>query len=282
MTLPDIAAYAPYVSALAIALPMVAVIVRGRSFFPLHYRLWRLTYRKGDVSSEWLDKAINERVELMKCRSLVMWADSLAQARQIEKWAGERGIDLGTLGECGKFFERNELDVDRKIWKMATFRNVAFVLVYVAALFAIGGVALITKDEAVFSPETLGHSIHMSATTARPPGAHRFMAMTIKDCDSGEDPAGFGSDREIACGMLRDRHLPAAVSSIVGQQQAAGGALCVLAISMVIWLYVRGRSLRAAHAVLHQLRKREAEMARPQADGILSGGGVTSHGPGAG
>lgn len=258
MTLQDIAAYAPFISALAVALPMAAIIIRGRSFFPLHYRLWRLTYRKGDVSSDWLDKAISERVELMKFRSLVMWVDSYAQAKQVEIWASKRSVDLGTLGECGKYFDREKMEVSQKIWSMSTFRNVAFGLAYVAALFAIGGVALITKDEAMFSPEKVGHSIYMSATTARPSSARRFMAMTIKDCGSSEDPADFGADKELACGMLRDPHLPAAVSSIVRQQQGAGGALCMLSIFIVIWLYFRGRSLRATHAVLQQLRTQEA------------------------
>ncbi|UPG88334.1 DUF6216 family protein [Luteibacter aegosomaticola] len=256
--LPDPTPLAPYLSALAVALPVAWLAIRGRSLFPLRLRLWRLIHRKADVEAEWLAGPIRERMELMKCRALVMWADSYAEARRVEAWATARGVDLGTLGECRNYFDRKALTISDKLPHLWRVRGTALVFAYIACLFMTFGAILLSKDEAMVSLKANGHRFYLSAEGAHPLGVPRYAAMTVTDCKTNDDPAGFNGDRADVCDILSDPHLPAAVVSDVKAQHLAGGALCVLAAFVLLLLYRWTASVRSSHAVRDQIERHAA------------------------
>lgn len=197
---------APYASGLTFVLvvgPFIWVVARSRSLFMVRQRLWRLLHRRADRQEAWLDEAVLERLELMRFRALVMWADSLAEARRLTEFAKGNGIDVGVLGDCGKYFNRHRLVLRDKLPPLLERKVMAGVgraiLAGMIAFFA----AHLLDDGTYLRLRHDGTWFIATQTSARPLWGGTGNVMTVNDCKAGTDRAGFGQEnRAIICRTL--------------------------------------------------------------------------------
>ena len=250
----------PLVAAAVLASPLVWVSLRVRSLFLLRARLWRWANKHDGGGHEWLGEPIAQRRELMKFRSLLAWADSYPQAQRVAVWATTHGIDLGTLGECGKYFDPNELAITGEPKKPHGLW--APVLLFLGYILLVCGFLLAIKSDAILNLRSNGHWVSLTETSARPASAHRYAAMTLADCKAGRDPAGLAGDRADACDFLADPRLPAMVAETVAGQKAAGGMLALVAFLMIWTAFGNvtvSREARAIRAVRNDLKWHESQ-----------------------
>ncbi|WP_043694381.1 DUF6216 family protein [Luteibacter sp. 9133] len=197
---------APYASVLTVVLvvgPFIWVVSRSRSLFMVRQRLWRLLHHRADGQEAWLDEAVRERFELMRFRALVMWADSLAEARRLTEFARGRGIDVGVLGDCGKYFNRHKLALRDKLPSLLGRKALAGIgRAILAGAIAISAAHLL-DDGTYLRLRHDGTWFVATQTSARPVWSDTGNVMTVDDCKAGTDRAGFGEqNRAIVCRTL--------------------------------------------------------------------------------
>lgn len=257
-TLKALPALAPYLSALVAVIPFIWLMTRSRSMFPLRWLLWRMSHRKDTSGKEWLKQPIDERVELLKMRALLVWADSYKEARELADWAKERDIDLGTLGECRWHFDREKRQITPKLWRVASVSLLSTFLVYAACVGATFGGILAAKDEAMVWLRGNGHGLYLGNGTVRPFDSNHFAPMTWADCKTKDDPAGLIGDREVACKMLADPHFSAEVRETLLGQRVAGISICLIALFLACLGPFWTSTVRSAHAVARLIARYDA------------------------
>lgn len=253
------APYASLVTATLVLLPLAWVVARSRSLFMVRQRLWRLLHRRPAGEEPWLDEAVRERFELMRFRALVMWADSLAEARRINDWAKGQGIDVGLLGDCGKYFHRHRLAVREKLpallgakaWttmvKLVLFGGIAMM----AALGTEDGAYLRLRHDHTWIVATAGH--------ARPALGGTGREMTLDDCKARQDTAGFGEEnRAIVCRTLGAEGLDKLLREGLLAQRALLAFAGLWCLGGVWAVQHNLAALRAAHATRAWLGLRAA------------------------
>jgi len=250
---------APYFSALVAAIPFVWLMTRSRSMFPLRWLLWRMSHRKDTVGDEWLKRPIEERIELVKMRALLVWADSYKDARELATWAAERDIDLGTLGECRWHFDRDKRQISPKLWTVSSVSLLSTLLIYAACVAATFGGILAAKDEAMVWLKSNGHGLYLTESSVRPFHSRHYVSMHATDCAGKADPAGLNEDREVACEMLADPHLSAAVRETLVGQRVFGISICVLALFLACFGPFWTSTVRSAQAVRRLIERYDAK-----------------------
>jgi len=151
----SVGGYAGAVSAVAIVLTFVWIMVRARTAFPILYRLWKWTHRKAPVKDPALAKAIRARLDLVLFRYLFMPVAHIGQMRKVLTWAEQHDIDVGTLAECGVYFNSKTLTLKdklpRKGWTYGGSIVFGLVLAMCASFFVWivvqTGAILIFKDD---------------------------------------------------------------------------------------------------------------------------------------
>jgi len=151
----SVGGYAGAVSAVAIVLTFVWIVVRARTAFPILYRLWRWTHRRAPVKDPLLAKAIRARLDLVLFRYLFMPVAHIGQMRKVLSWAEKHDIDMGTLAECGAYFNAKTLTLKSKLpgrgWTYGGTIAFGFVLALCASFFVWivvqTGAILIFKDD---------------------------------------------------------------------------------------------------------------------------------------
>ncbi|MEX1827046.1 DUF6216 family protein [Luteibacter sp. CQ10] len=265
---------APYASALTLALviaPFIWVVARSRSLFMVRHRLWRLLHRRPENQEAWLDEAIRERFELMRFRALVMWADSLAEARRITAWASAQGIDVGVLGDCGKYFNRHKLALRERLPPLLKAKVATGVI---RALLAGGIVIALAQG---FDHRTLLRLRHDSSwllatpTSAEPLWGGTGEVMTIDDCKAGRDPSGFGAEnRAIVCRVLGAEGLQKFLDEGLFAQRALIGFIILMLVGAIGALQHNLYALRAAWAMHACLNFSEAVRSSASPEGAAS------------
>jgi hypothetical protein len=250
---------APYASAItvaAIVVPLLWVVARSRSLFMVRHRLWRLLHRSTTGQEAWLDEAVRERFELMRFRALVMWADSLAEARRISTWATGQGIDLGSLGDCGKYFHRHRLDLREKLPPLLRAKAVTDVAILAFAGAIITLASLAGGDAALLRLRHDHTWIVTSPVAARPLTGGTGQDMTLDDCKTHTDAAGFGeANRAIVCRTLADADLKKLVKEGLFAQRMLLLVAILGLLGLIATLQRNLAALRAAHATRAWLQR---------------------------
>jgi hypothetical protein len=242
---------------LTLAVPLAWVVVRSRSLFLLNYRLW-VTANKDDLAKgDWLSKHLQRRSELMKCRALLVNVDSHPQACRVSAWSESHGLDIGTIGEAGEYFDLEKLEIKKKVPSEKSVDVVSYALRYLSVIFLVFGVMCVSREEALlhFTSER-GGSFYVTNYSAYPFGGRRYLAMTADDCKKNLDPSKFGDIRKDVCDVLNDPHLPAAVSDTVVEQKTLGLMFLLLSPLLFLWTVRWKISVRAARAIQNELQRK--------------------------
>ncbi|QWT22084.1 hypothetical protein KPL74_08765 [Bacillus sp. NP157] len=247
--------FLPWISCLtplAVAAALLWVMLRGKSMYPFWLRLWTLFHRKEPADVDWLAGAMDERRALLKFRVLFGWADTLAQARRMERWARTQGTDLGSVCDCGEFFDRRKLRLRPLPSKGGVVARIIPLFLVVATLTGFGLVAVSTTD-AVFSVNANGRLLSVDGTTVRVFGEARWTGLDKAGCAGTDDFGHLGDDRAVACDILGSSRLEQHVRDVVRAQRVVGGLafFYALLIGVPAWRY--GASLRAAFALKREL-----------------------------
>jgi hypothetical protein len=245
---------------LALAGPLAWVVVKSKSLFLLNYRLWVSANRKDLAKGDWLSMHLQQRSELMKCRALLVNVGTYPQARRVATWSESHGLDMGTIGEAGGYFDLDKLEIRGKVPKEATVDFTSFAVRYLSIIFLVFGIICVSREEALihFTSER-GGSFYVTKDSAYPFGGRRYLAMTIDDCKKGLDPSKFGDLRKDVCDVLSDPHLPAAVSDTVVEQKTLGSMLLLLSPLLFLWTVRWKTSVRAARAIQNELQRKNSE-----------------------
>jgi hypothetical protein len=243
---------APYASAITVAavvVPLVWVVARSRSLFMVRHRLWRLLHRSTAGQEAWLDEAVRQRFELIRFRALVMWADSLAEARSIAEWAAGRGIDLGAIGDCGRYFHRHRLGLREKLPPLAN----AKAFTHVVSLFCAGAIvtfaSLAAGDAALLRLRHDHTWIVASTVAAKPLTGGTGREMMLDDCKANVDSAGFGEEnRAIVCRTLADPELAKLIREGLLAQRMMLLVAALATLGLMATLQRKLATVRAAHA----------------------------------
>lgn len=248
-----------YLTPLAVVGALFSVMIRGKSMYPVWLRLWSLFHSKEPADVRWLASAMDERRALLKFRVLFGWVDTHAQAQRMEKWAQGRGVDLGSVCDCGDLFDRRELCLKALPSKVGVFARVIPLYLVVASLVGIGAMTLLTSD-AIFSLKSNGRLLAVDGTTVRAFGQERWTALDKAACAGTEDPGHLGGDRAVACDLLLSNRIARHVTDVIRAQHVFGWLALFYAffIGIPAWRY--GGSLRAAFALERELaRSRDGE-----------------------
>jgi hypothetical protein len=243
---------APYASAItvaAIVVPLIWVVARSRSLFMVRHRLWRLLHRSTSGQEPWLDEAVRERFELMRFRALVMWADSLAEAPRISTWAAGQRIDLGSLGDCGKYFHRHRLAIREKLPPLFRAKGATEAAVLFCAGVIITLASLAAGDAALLRLRHDRTWIVASTVAARPLTAGTGRDMSLDDCKANLDRAGFGEEnRAIVCRTLAAQDLNKLVKEGLFAQRMLLLVAVLGLLGLIATLQRNLAALLAAHA----------------------------------
>lgn len=243
---------APYASVLTVAVvvvPLVWVVGRSRSLFMVRHYLWRLLHRRPAGAEPWLDEAVRERIELVRFRALVMWADSLVEARRITAWAEGEGIDVGLLGDCGTYFNRRGLVLCDPLppLREGKRQTKAKCLLLLAAILLTASMA--SGDAALLRLRHDHTWILASTVAASPLLGGTGKEMTLEDCKAGTDTAGFGEEnRIIVCRTLAEKGMARIVKEGLDSQRLLLLALALGFAAVIASLQRKSAALRAAHA----------------------------------
>lgn len=255
---PTLGHYMPFISALLIAAPFAWIDVRSRSLFVLRYRLWRLTQPKGEVKDELIREAIQTRADLISFRSVLMWADTPGDAHRLVKFAVENELDVGSIGECGSYFDRRGLCVRDHVpgWKSTV------VISAVSAYLLFAGVALFLtlgiQGRALVGFKDGGPWIWLGKDSVSLfHGAHG-QTFIPSDCGKTEGRAGFtATQASHLCSFFRDPALPRVVNEGLSAQRWLAGVGCAFLLtwlaSVLRWLH----AVRAAHFIRQWLERRQ-------------------------
>jgi hypothetical protein len=154
-TIKGVAQIAWWLPPLIVAIPFAWIVIRSGSTFALRHRLWRLTHPEQSIEDTDIRAAVKERADLIAFRALLMRADSLGEAKRIIAWANVNGIDVGTVGDCQRYFHRQDLKVKDSVPSLAKTKLLSIAVYYLLAVFAViavglalqSGVLLVFKDD---------------------------------------------------------------------------------------------------------------------------------------
>jgi len=236
------------ITPVALAGALFWIMWRAKSMYPLWLRLWTMFHRKEPADSEWLAAAMDDRRALLKFRVLFGWVDTLPQGLRLEAWAKKRGVDVGSVCDCGEFFDRQALRLKQLPSKVGAILRIAPAYLAVCVLVVFGVMALTTTDS-VFGLNTTGRLLAVDGTSVRALGQERWTALTKADCAGSEDPGHLGGDRAAACGILQYDRLARRVTDTVVAQREAGGVAFLYAFLIGVPALRYATSLRAAGAL---------------------------------
>ncbi|MEP6899827.1 MAG: DUF6216 family protein [Rhodanobacter sp.] len=209
--------FLPYLSSItsvAIVGALFWILWRGKSMYPFWLRLWNLFHRKEPADTPWLATAMDERRALLKFRVLFGWVDTLSQALRLESWAKKHGVDVGSVCDCGEFFDRQTLKLKDLPSKVGAVAQIVPAYLAVVLLVGFGLMATATTD-GVFRLKATGRLLAIDGTMVRPLGKGRWTTLTKADCAGQEDPGDLGVDRAAACHILQYDRLARRVADTV-------------------------------------------------------------------
>jgi hypothetical protein len=210
----------PYLSALLLAIPLAWISLRSRSLFLLRYRFWRLVQSKEAITDPAILKAVQERADLMSFRVLLMRADTPGEALRLASFAQRHGLDVGTLGECGRYFHRHKLAIKERLPDLGRTKGASIGINYLLwmAVFVMTAVAIQSKALVAFKDD--GTWFWLGTNSAQLLRDSHGQIFTIADCQKNEGGAGFDAvHSKQVCGIFKDPSLMQNVTETVSSQR---------------------------------------------------------------
>lgn len=259
--------YIPLLSAFLVAVPFAWMAFRSRSLFVLRYRLWRLTQPKGDIQDELVREAVQARADLISFRSVLMWADTPGDAHRLAQFAKERDLDVGSIGECGSYFDRQGLRVRDNVpsWKSTVAISAVPIYLFCAAVALL--LMLGVQDRALVAFKGGGSWLWLGTSSARLFHGSHNQTFTQSDCSKPGPRAGFTAEEaKNLCTFFADPSLAQGVQDGVSSQRwlALVGSCFFLGLLAIVLRHLH--AVRAAHTVrgwLEQTQGRTEDQAGP-------------------
>lgn len=244
---------------LIVAIPFAWIMLRSGSTFTLRHRLWRLTHPEKSIENDDIRKAVKERADLIAFRALLMRADTLGETKRIIAWAKANEIDVGTLGDCQRYFHRHDLKLKASIPDLAKAKIFSIGIYYVLAVIAVIGLSLALQSGVLLSfkdDHTLFFLSTKSAELLREQTG--FAVLVPGDCPKPDGWAGFSKQHAASiCSAFKSAGLADQVASGLRLQRWVG--LAILA-SALLGFFRRSRrvlAIRSAHSVRAWLALRQ-------------------------
>lgn len=250
--------YIQVISSLLIAAPFAWMAIRSRSLFVLRYRLWRLTQPKGDIQDELIREAVQTRADLISFRSVLMWADTPGNAHQLAKFAKEKELDVGSIGECGSYFDRDTLRVRDNVpsWKSAVAVSALpiYLLCAVVALLLMVGI----QDRALVTFKGGGPWFWLGNSSARLVHGNHNQTFTSSGCGKSGGRAGFTAEQaKDLCSFFADPSLAQGVRDGVTSQRWLALIVSCALLTLLAFILRHLHAVRAAHVVRQWLERME-------------------------
>lgn len=252
--------HVPEISAFLAAFPFAWMAYRSRSLFVLRYRLWRLTQPRGDIQDELIREAVQTRADLISFRSVLVWADTPGDAHRLAEFAKSRRLDVGSLGDCGPYFDRDALRVKDKVPSLKStkvFTGIAFYVIGALLVLLLMGAS---QERALAAFKDGGSWFWLGHDNARLFLGNHNRSFMQTDCGQTGGVAGFTADQsKQLCSIFADPLLPQEIAAgVMSQRWAALIGSCVLLMLLVITLNLL-HAVRSAHAVRAWLARVESQ-----------------------
>jgi hypothetical protein len=244
---------------LIVALPFAWVMLRSGSTFALRHRFWRLTRPEKSIENDDIRNAVKERADLIAFRALLMRADTLGETKRIIAWANANEIDVGTVGDCQRYFHRQDLKLKASIPDLAKTKFFSIAIYYILAVIAVIGLDLALQSGVLLSfkdDHTLFFLSTKSAQLFREQGG--IAVLVPGDCPKPDGWAGFSKQHAASiCSAFKSAGLSEQLDA--GLRFQRWFALAILASALLGFLKRSRRvlAIRSAHAVRSWLALRE-------------------------
>lgn len=233
-----------------LTVPVIWVIFRSGSFFPIDHLFWKLSHPEKQVSDPRIQNAIRQRADLIAFRATLMRADHVPEMSRLLDWAKQYEIDIGTVGECGRYFHRQDLKLKGKIFNFGAAKGLARVGYVAVVLLFISSVSWASQSQLLlwFSDD---HTLfYLSKDSAQLFHSKNLSALVPKDCPKLEGWGGFNAiHTKVICEVFQGNDLPAIIESGVRAQRILGLTGIALSLFLFFWIRRKLTAVRSAHAV---------------------------------
>lgn len=264
-TIKGVAQVAWWLPPLIVAIPFAWIVIRSGSTFALRHRFWRLTHPEQSIEDVGIRAAVKERADLIAFRALLMRADTLGEARRIIAWASANGIDVGTVGDCQRYFHRQDLRVKGPLPSLAKTKLISIAIYYLLAVFAVIAIGLALQSSVLLVFKDDHTMFYLSTKSAQLFHGGGIAVLVPADCPKPDGWAGFNKVHAASiCSSFKGAALPQQIDSALSAQRLL--ALSFL-VSTLLGFSKWSRhvlAVRSAHAV-------KAWLAQPKATASNNG-----------
>lgn len=244
---------------LIVAVPFAWIMFRSGSTFALRHRFWRLTRPEQSIEDDDIRKAVTERADLIAFRALLMRADNLGEAKRLISWAKANDVDVGTLGESERYFDRRTMAFKEPIPTAATASALSPLIYYFLSLVALVAIFLVFQSSVLLKFKDDSTWFLLSKTNAQllhTPGSLTMLASG--DCPKPAGWAGFDAKHTAAiCSAFKGAGLNQQIDQALLTQRIS--ALSILAMALFCFSGWSRRiiAIRGATSIVHQLVQRQ-------------------------
>lgn len=233
-----------------LAVPVVWVIFRSGSFFPVNHLFWKLSHPEKQVSDPRLQNAIRQRADLIAFRATLMRADHASEMSRLLDWAQQYEIDIGTVGECGRYFHRQDLRLKDKVPNLDAAKWWAFVGYGAVVLLLLLSASWASQSRLLLSFNDDHSLVYLSEDSAQLFRSNGLSALVPKDCPKPTGWGGFNAAHtKVICDAFQGNDLPVIIKRGVQAQRFQGLAGVALSLFAFFWIRRKLTAVRSAHAV---------------------------------
>lgn len=257
-TIRGLAQVAWWLPPLIVAVPFAWIVIRSGSTFALRHRFWRLTRPEQSIEDDEIRGAVKERADLIAFRALLMRADTLGEAKRIIAWANVNGIDVGTLGDCQRYFHRKDLKVKDSVPSLAKTKLLSIAVYYLLAVFAVIAVGLALQSSVLFVFKDDHTMFYLSTKSSQLFHGGGIAVLVPADCPKPDGWGGFNKVHTASiCSAFKGPALPEQIDNGLRSQRWLALSLLVSTLLGFSKWSRHVLAVRSAHAV-------NAWVARPQ------------------
>lgn len=249
-TIKGVAQIAWWLPPLIVAIPFAWIVIRSGSTFALRHRLWRLTHPEQSIEDTGIRAAVKERADLIAFRALLMRADTLGEAKRIIAWASANEIDVGTLGDCQRYFHRQDLRVKNPIPSLAKTKLLSIAVYYLLAVVAVIAIALALQSGVLLVFKDDHTMFYLSTKSAQLFHGGSLAILIPADCPKPDGWAGFSKmHTAFICSAFKGAALPQQIDSGLSAQRWLALSLLVSTLLGFSKWFRHVLAVRSAHVV---------------------------------
>lgn len=250
-TIKGLAQFSWWLPPLIAAIPFGWIVLRSGSTFALRHRLWRLTRPEKSIDDDDIRKTVKERADLIAFRALLMRADTMGEAKRIMAWANVHGIDVGTVGDCRRYFHRHDLKVKDSVPRLTTTKLLSVAVYYLLAVVTLISADLALQSRVLLSfkdDHTMFYLSTKSAQLFRERGG--IGVLVPADCPKKGGWAGFNPvHTAVICSAFKGAGLPEEIDEGLRSQRWLGLSILTCALVGFFKWSRRVLAVRSAHSV---------------------------------